>query len=471
MYQQYETGGVSDDIYWWKFIAIRVGERRRIRHELEQGTSSMRIAVIGSGIAGISSAWALSANNHVTLYESSDRFGGHSRTIDVETESSDVAVDTGFIVYNEPNYPNLTAFFDVLGVDTYDSEMSFAVSTDDRQLEYAGRASGMFPSLGSFAEMRRWNIVRGIRQFRSEQTMLENGSIPADITVGDYLTARLYPSDFLDLYLLPLASAVWSGTRNNVANMPAKTFLTFLDNHGLLSLRRRPQWRTVSGGSRSYVDRAVKEITAAHTGRAVAQVVRADSGILVTDRLGVTESYDHVVFATHADVALAILGSGATEAETGYLSAFDYDRNEVVLHTDASAMPSNRRVWSAWNAVQRGEDDGSTPVSVSYWMNRLQSLDTTTDLFVTLNPGGSLDDARVLDRWITSHPQFSIQSEAAQKEIAGIQGLNNTWFAGAHLGHGFHEDGIRSGVAVAAALGSPPPWASANDQAFASSRP
>jgi hypothetical protein len=253
--------------------------------------------------------------------------------------------------------------------------------------------------------------------------------------------------------------------------MPAKTFLAFLDNHGLLSLEGRPQWRTVSGGARSYVDRAVKEVTAAHTNRAVTKVQRTDRGVLVTDRLGTTESYDQVVFATHADVALAILGRGATDAETAHLSAFEYDSNEVVLHTDASSMPSNRRVWSAWNAVQRGEDDGSKPVSVSYWMNRLQSLDTNTDLFVTLNPGGSLDDSRVLDRWFTSHPQFSIRSESAQKGISEIQGLNNTWFAGAHLGHGFHEDGIRSGVAVAEALGSPPPWVPTTKRPFASPRP
>jgi predicted NAD/FAD-binding protein len=377
----------------------------------------------------------------------------------VESGSGTVAVDTGFIVFNERNYPNLSGFFAVLGIDTHESDMSFAVSTDDRRLEYAGRVGGMFPTLRSLGDERRWNILRGIRQFRSECAMVESSSIPIEISVGDYLTTRGYPSDFLDLYLLPLASAVWSGTRNNVANMPARTFLAFLDNHGLLSLKDRPQWRTVSDGSRAYVDRAVKEVTAAFTGRGVTRVARRDDGVDVTDSMGITESFDHIVFATHADVTLSILGGEATDDEVRHLAAFGYDTNEVVLHTDDSVLPSNRRIWSAWNAVQRRDDDGSSPVSVTYWMNRLQSIDSDADLFVTLNPGEALDDAKVLDRWLTAHPQFSIGTESAKIGIDAMQGRNRTWFAGAHLGNGFHEDGIRSGVKVASALGSPPPWA------------
>jgi predicted NAD/FAD-binding protein len=241
--------------------------------------------------------------------------------------------------------------------------------------------------------------------------------------------------------------------------MPARTFLAFLDNHGLLSLKDRPQWRTVSDGSQAYVDRAVKEVTAAFTGRGVTRVARRDDGVDVTDSMGITESFDHIVFATHADVTLSILGGEATDDEVRHLAAFGYDTNEVVLHTDDSVLPSNRRIWSAWNAVQRRDDDGSSPVSVTYWMNRLQSIDSDADLFVTLNPGEALDDTKVLDRWLTAHPQFSIGTESAKIGIDAMQGRNRTWFAGAHLGNGFHEDGIRSGVKVASALGSPPPWA------------
>lgn len=427
----------------------------------------MRIAIVGSGISGISAAWALSADHHVTLYEAADRFGGHSRTLDVEVGGREVSVDTGFIVFNRPNYPHLTSFFETLGIETYESDMSLSVSTFDRTLEYAGRASGMFPTVASVADRRRWNIVRGIRAFGSEQVRLGNGSIPHDISVGDYLEGRGYPLDFVELYLLPLASAVWSGTRNNVAQMSARTFLAFLDNHGLLSLKDRPQWRSVSGGARAYVERAVKEVTSPHVGRGVVSVRRTDGAVDVTDRFGTAESYDHIVFATHADTTLSILGDDASPTERENLAAFSYDRNEVVAHTDRSAMPSRRRVWSAWNAVQRTDDDGSQPVSVTYWMNRLQRLDTDTDIFVTLNPGLSLDPATVIDRWVTMHPQFSAATGRAQRGLNSIQGSNNTWFAGAHLGHGFHEDGIRSGMLVASALGSPPPWGSATDRAAA----
>lgn len=418
----------------------------------------MRIAVVGSGISGIAAAWILSENHHVTMYESADRFGGHSRTLEVDTESGPIPVDTGFIVFNERNYPNLTAFFDVLGIETIASDMSFAVSTDDRAFEYAGRASGIFPRIGSFTDARRWNIVRGLRMFRSEKRRLDAGAVPEDATVIDYLTARDYPADFLELYLLPLAAAVWSGTRNNVGDMPVATFLRFLDNHGLLSLTTRPQWRTVAGGAKSYVERATKEITAAYTGRGVAAVRRQVDGVVVTDSLGIEEEFDQIVFATHADVTLSILGSDATGSEQSGLGAFGYDRNEVVLHTDARAMPMDRNLWSAWNAIERTDDDGSMPVSVTYWMNKLQSLGTQTDILVTLNPGDSLDERAVLDRWHAMHPQFTVATQVAQRAIGRIQGLNRTWFTGAHLGHGFHEDGIRSAVEVAAALGSPAPW-------------
>ena len=421
----------------------------------------MRIAVVGSGIAGISAAWSLSLMHDVTLFEHADTFGGHSRTLDREVGNDSVTVDTGFIVFNERNYPNLTAFFQELGVDTYDSDMSFAVSTEDRSLEYAGRAGGLFPTVRSLADGRRWRIARGILRFRQEHARLAAGAVPVGDTVKEYLTERGYPDDFLSLYLLPLAAAVWSGTRNNAANMPARTFLSFLDNHGLLTLRDRPQWRTVTGGARAYVDRAVKEITAAHLGRGVVSVTRDEFGVDVLDVHGTTERFDQIVFATHADTTLRILGSDATEAEQRLLSPFAYDRNEVVLHTDANAMPSDRRVWSAWNSVERTHDDGTRPVSVTYWMNKLQSLDTDVDVLVTLNPAGSIDEDRVIDRWRTSHPQFTIDTERAQNEIGSIQGASRSWFAGAYLGHGFHEDGIRSGVAVATALGSPPPWVEA----------
>lgn len=418
----------------------------------------MRIAVVGSGIAGIGASWALSQVHDVALFEAGDRVGGHSRTLDVDIDGVTIPVDTGFIVYNERNYPNLVRFFDALGVETEESDMSFAVSSEDGAVEYGGRAGAMFSRPGAILDRRIWDVVRGINRFRSEADRLDRGLVPDDVSIAEYLAHRGYPAGFGSYYLMPLASAVWSGTRNNAEDMPARTFLGFLNNHGLIRITDRPQWRTVTGGSRAYVRRAIKEVTSVHTDRAVASVRRGGTGVDVTDVHGVSETFDHVVFATHADVTLGILGEDASDEERRILSTFRYDRNEVVLHTDVSAMPRRRRVWSSWNGIERVDDDGSRPVSVSYWMNLLQNIDSDTDVIVTLNPGGSVDPSKVLDRWVTMHPQFDVATDRAQQEIPSIQGRDRIWFAGAHLGYGFHEDGLQSGLTVAAALGSPAPW-------------
>jgi len=418
----------------------------------------MRIAVIGSGIAGLGAAWALSARHAVTLYEADDRLGGHSRTLEVEAGDRAVPVDTGFIVYNERNYPNLIRLFETLGVATEDSDMSFAVSAENGELEYGGRASALFSSPRAFVDPRVWSLLRGIVRFRSEQQNLEAGLVAPDLTIGQYLQERGYSQAFIDHYLTPLASAVWSGTRNDAAGMPAGTFLGFLRNHGLIRLDDRPQWRTVTGGSRTYVERAAKEITTVHTGRPITGVRRTDAGVEVRDALGGVDRFDHVVVATHADLALRILGDEATSDERAVLSAFRYDDNEVVLHTDARAMPRRRSVWSSWNATVRPSDDGTDPVSVTYWMNRLQSLPSAVDVFVTLNPGNAIDESAVIDRWMAAHPQFDLHTDRAQAAMPGIQGRDRIWYAGAHLGYGFHEDGLQSGLTVAAALGAPAPW-------------
>jgi predicted NAD/FAD-binding protein len=418
----------------------------------------MKIAVIGSGVAGIGAAWALSARHNVTLIEAEDRLGGHSRTLDADLGDEIVSVDTGFIVYNERNYPNLVNLLSTLNVATDDSDMSFAVSLDNASFEYAARPSGMFSSVPSVVDPAIWGLLGGIVRFRAEARRLEAGLVPEDTDVYTYLLSRGYPRSFIERYLMPLASAVWSGTRNDARAMPASSFLRFLDNHGLIRVTDRPQWRTIEGGSHSYVDRAVKEITRVHTNRPIRSVRRTAGGVDLIDRDGTAERYDQVVLATHADVSLEILGNEASDTERRVLSAFRYGVNEVVLHTDATAMPRRRRLWSSWNAIERTGDDGDRPVSVSYWMNRLQPLKTDTDLFVTLNPGGTVVDTEVIDRWITAHPQFDLGTELAQRQVPTIQGVDGVWFAGAHLGHGFHEDGLQSGLTVAAALGSPAPW-------------
>ncbi|MBW2472188.1 MAG: FAD-dependent oxidoreductase, partial [Deltaproteobacteria bacterium] len=282
----------------------------------------MKVAVIGSGVAGLGASWALSAQNDVTLFEVNERVGGHSRTLDVEVDGRSVPVDTGFIVYNERNYPNLTRWFDTLGVATEESDMSFAVSSEDGSVEYGGRLAAMFARPRALADRRIWDIVRGINTFRSERDQLAKGLVPDDVSISTYLRDRGYPAGFGRHYLMPLASAVWSGTRNNAEDMPARTFLSFLDNHGLVSLVDRPQWRTVTGGSREYVERAAKEITRVHTERGVQSIARTEAGVVVTDVYGDEELFDHVVLATHADVALRILGAAATSDERRILSTF-----------------------------------------------------------------------------------------------------------------------------------------------------
>lgn len=418
----------------------------------------MKVAVVGSGIAGLGAAWALSASHEVTLIEAEQRAGGHSRTLDVDINGNPVSVDTGFIVYNERNYPNLTNLLSTLGVPTVESDMSFAVSLGEGSLEYAGRAGGLFASPRSVWDRRIWSMLSGILRFRSEASQLRSARVPDGVDIYTYLLSRGYSNAFIDHYLMPLASAVWSGTRNDARAMPAESFLQFLDNHGLIRVTERPQWRTVGGGSRTYVDRMIKEITRVHTSRPVRSIRRSVDGVTVVDGTGASEDYDHVVLATHADMSLRLLGDGASEAERQILSRFHYESNEVVLHTDSSAMPRRRRVWSSWNAIERADDDGGHPVSVSYWMNRLQPIQTDTDVFVTLNPGESLGSSEILDRWTTTHPQFDLSARKGQQSVPTIQGSDRVWFAGAYLGHGFHEDGLQSGLTVAAALGSPAPW-------------
>ncbi len=431
-----------------------------LRTSREQATRNwnMKIAVVGGGIAGLGAAWALSAMHDVTLIEAEPQPGGHSRTLDIGIDGRSVSVDTGFIVYNERNYPNLTQLLSTLGAPTVESDMSFAVSLEEGSFEYAGRASGLFSSPRAVWDRQVWGVLSGIVRFRSESRQLRESRISDDVDIHTYLVARGYSAAFIDRYLMPLASAVWSGTRNDARAMPAKSFLQFLDNHGLIAVTDRPQWRTVDGGSRTYVDRIVKEITRVHTSRPVRAVRRSVEGVTVVDVSGEAEEYDQVVLATHADLSLRLLGNGASDAERRILSPFRYESNEVVLHTDTAAMPRLRRIWSSWNAIERMDDDGAFPVSVSYWMNRLQPIQESNDLFVTLNPGGMVRDGKVLDRWTTTHPQFDLETLVAQQAFPSIQGSDRVWFAGAYLGHGFHEDGLQSGLTVAAALGAPAPW-------------
>jgi predicted NAD/FAD-binding protein len=416
-----------------------------------------RIAIIGGGIAGLGAAWALDRVHDVTLYEADDRLGGHANTVEIEDEGRSVAVDTGFIVYNEPNYPNLVRLFDTLDVPTETSDMSFSVSIGNGAFEFRTRGAGVLAQPSNVTRPGMWRMMRDFRRFcREAPEILASYSRES---LGSYLDRSGYSDEFrLDL-LLPMTAAIWSAGLDEMLAFPVVTLVRFLSNHAMLQLGSRPRWRTVSGGSRGYVSRLTagfRERTRVST--PVVAVERGPDGVVVRDLHGGIDRFDHVVFATHADTTLSILGAGATAPERGVLSAFRFQRNEAVLHRDPTLMPRRGAAWSSWNYVAygRGERDRSKPVSLTYWMNALQGLQTRQPVFVTLNPLRQPRGPHTSFDY--AHPQFDRTAIESQSAMPSIQGQQRTWFAGAWCGYGFHEDGLRAGLEVAAALGAPAPW-------------
>lgn len=425
----------------------------------------LRIAVVGSGIAGMSAAWLLSRRHDVTVYEREPRLGGHSNTVEVAGAAGPVAVDTGFIVYNELNYPNLTALFRHLEVPTQPSDMSFAASIDGGRFEYAGTdLNGLLGQRRNVVRPRFWRMMRDLLRFYREAPEALEDPDSADMTLGGYLDRGGYGAPFVRDHLLPMAAAIWSTPAIGMRDYPLASFVRFCDNHGLLQVSDRPRWRTVTGGSRAYVEK----LTAAyrdgvHLATPAARIMRARDQVLVVDASGRAQAFDHVVVAAHADEALALLDR-PSEAERRLLGAFRYQPNEAVLHSDPALMPLRRRVWSSWNYLSRAGDDGCQAVSVSYWMNRLQDLDPSLPLFVSLNPLMPPADGTVHARFTYTHPMFDSRAAAAQRGLWSLQGQQRTWFCGSYFGDGFHEDGLQAGLAVAEALGGlRRPWRVENE--------
>jgi predicted NAD/FAD-binding protein len=420
------------------------------------------IAVIGTGIAGMSAAWLLSGSHRVTVYEQENRLGGHSNTTEVAGVDGAVAVDTGFIVYNEAAYPNLTALFRHLDVATKPSDMSFGVSLRDGALEYAGTdLRGLFAQPRNLIRPRFWRMLRDLLRFYREAPR-ELAAINDDaLTLNEWLDARGYGQAFVEDHLLPMAAAIWSTPANAVGDQPAANFIRFCQNHGLLQVKDRPIWRTVAGGSRSYVARLTAPYAnEARLGCGVRTVRRHAGHVTVTGTSGSQAHFDHVVVATHPDQALAMLPD-RSDAEAALLGSFRYSLNPAVLHTDASLMPRRRAAWSSWNYLGCAAAEGP---SVTYWMNRLQGLRTADPLFVSLNPPRPPDPARVLLTEQYAHPQLDAAAADAQRRLWSLQGVRRTWFCGAWFGAGFHEDGLQSGLAVAEQLGGVRrPWQVADE--------
>jgi len=413
-----------------------------------------RIAVIGSGISGLASAWLLGRRHAVTLYEANDYLGGHTHTHEVRVGGRDYRVDTGFIVFNPAHYPLLARLFEELGVRSQPTQMSLSVRNERSGLEYnASSLATLFCQRRNLFSPRFLGLIRDILRFNREARALLSTAGPGP-TLGDYLAEQRYGAAFRDEHLVPMSSALWSAPPREVLEFPAKYLVQFLANHEMLQVSGRAPWRVVQGGSSTYIQAlTARWNVTTRLGCPVMGIERSSNQVSV-DSLAGRERYDQVVLACHSDQALELL-STPTRAERDILGAIGYQPNRVILHTDASVMPQRPRAWAAWNALTPAQP--GAPCTVSYWMNLLQGIDSAEPLIVTLNPTRPIDPAKVLRTLRYSHPVYTLASVTARARKAEIQGRSRTWFAGAYWGWGFHEDGMRSAVDVAAALEVPWP--------------
>jgi uncharacterized protein len=429
----------------------------------------MKIAVVGSGIAGASTAWLLNEFAHdahqVTLFEQNDYLGGHTNTVNVTLDGVTAPVDTGFLVFNDWTYPNLIAMFKHLKVADALSDMSFSVKLtnhDRSRLEWSGsNLSTVFAQPSNLLNPKFLGMLRDIVLFNREATALVAGKHAMPGTVGEYLQMNNYGAPFRDWYLAPMAGCVWSTPTQKINDFPLATLLTFCHNHGLLSVNNRPQWRTVKGGTQTYTRAITANLPDVRLNAGVTRVVRSEAGVVVTSNVK-TETYDQVVFACHSDQSLHLL-TDATDEERKVLTAIPYQPNTAILHTDTRVLPDRKRAWASWNyhaayTSGKAQQEGDGGVSLTYLINRLQPLPFKTPVMVTMNPRVKLDPAKIIKTIQYVHPVFLPESVGAKRRLRALQGQRRTWFAGAWTRYGFHEDGLMSGIAVAKALGAVVPW-------------
>lgn len=416
-------------------------------------TENMKIAIIGTGISGLGAAYLLAPYHDIQVYEKNAYIGGHSRTIEIDTPDGKVAVDTGFIVFNNWNYPNLLSLFKKIGVPYCNSDMSFGVSIDQGWLEYS---SGDLFAGRNISRLRYWRMLRDILRF-NKQALAYIEKAPS-ITLGQCMDELNMGNWFRRYYLLAMGAAIWSCPLETIMQFPARTFLMFFKNHGLLSIKNRPQWYTVKGGSREYV----KRLTASFADRirlncGIQKVVKADEKIQVFDTNGGVEIYDQVIFACHADEVIRIIEDPSQQI-LNIIGAFSYQNNSIIVHRDESFMPARKKCWASWIYLSENRHDQNPAVALSYWMNNLQPLKTKTPVLVTLNPERKPQESLIYDEHQFSHPVFDDKAIRAQSNIHEIQGKNGLWFCGAYQRYGFHEDGLLSAVNIAKAMGIVIPW-------------
>ena len=427
----------------------------------------MKIAVVGSGIAGLAAAHRLRGCAELTLFEAGSYFGGHTHTVDItlDTPQGPVTqgVDTGFLVFNERTYPHLIALFAELGVATARSDMSFSVQVPNAyrggNLEWSGSTlSTVFAQRGNLLNPHFLRMLRDVLRFNHLATDLAQRNAEAELLqpLRDFLAQHQFSPEFSDWYLLPMLGCIWSCPTDQMLQFPVATMVRFCHNHGLLQVTDRPQWWTVAGGARQYVEKIISQIGDKRLNTTVTRITRDGTGVQIHSK-GQTEHFDQVVLACHSDQALALLGD-ASAAERSTLGAIRYQNNVAVLHTDTSVLPAKRRAWAAWNYERAASvDKNSAQVCLHYLINMLQPLPFAQSVLVSLNPVRPIDPALVHGRYDYTHPVFDVQAIQAQQHLPALQGVQNTYFCGAWAGYGFHEDGLKSGLDVAARILKQPP--------------
>ena len=409
----------------------------------------MKIAVIGSGISGLSAAHFLSKKHRVDVFEKENHFGGHSYTVEILKNNSNnsISIDLGFIVFNKVNYPNLVKLFTNLQVPYEKSDMSFSVSVKNSNIEYSG--SGLKGLFSNKYNILNYNFLKMLKEiiFFYKEAEKVNEKENQSQTLGDFLRSKKMSNYFTNFHIIPMVTAIWSMPPNLAKEMPLTLFLNFFKNHGLFKIKNRPQWYTVTGRSKIYVDKILQTISGEYfKNYEIKNVLRNKNNVsLYYGSANEYFEYDHVIFATHADTALKLINN-PTESEKKILKSFEYKKNVAYLHNDIFFMPKNKKTWSSWNVILDKHDLNKN--CVTYWLNKLQNLKTQKNYFLTLNPIANIDKSKIIKKVEFTHPFYDMKTIKAQKYLSELQGINNSWFCGSYFGYGFHEDGLNSGIDV-----------------------
>ncbi len=419
---------------------------------------NLKIAVIGSGVSGLSAAWLLSKNFEVTLFEENSYAGGHAKTITVNFDNKCYDLDVGFIVHNDINYPNFVNLLNYFDIPTQKSNMSFSVSIDDGDYEYASTLPiGPFIQPSNFLKKKFLRMIFDIPRFYFFAKNFDFSSIKSNIILNDFLKIGKFSKFYSFDHLFPMASAIWSQPINNIMNFDAQSFIKFYESHGLLSFIKRPKWKTIKGGSKNYINKLLKEFRGdLILNTNISSISRQKNRIKIVSQKEYT--FDQVIFAIHPERVLNLL-SDCSQDEISLLKKFKAEKNLCFIHSDERLMPKRKNAWSSWNYFSNKNHEMNSKVFVTYWLNKLQNIDRKHNIFLTLNPAKEPLPEKVFTKFEFSHPIYSIETVKAQPEIEKIQGNNNTWFCGAWNGFGFHEDGLRSGIKIAENFGCKVPWA------------